>query len=51
MEEKRRGLNISKLKLSDTPISTNDALKGILPIQWSDKILSGEKKLNVTLAK
>lgn len=30
-------------------ISTNEALKDVTPINWSDDVLNGRKKINITL--
>ena len=45
-----RRLDFSKLKFSENIISTEEALKDITPIQWSDEILSGRKKVTITKA-
>lgn len=46
--DERKGyhrLNMSKIKFSDEPISTEEALKDVIPINWSDDVLTGKKKV------
>lgn len=45
-----RRLDLSKLRFSENIISTEEALKDIAPIQWSEEILSGRKKIEITKA-
>ena len=45
-----RRLDFSKLKFSEKTISTEEALKDITPIQWSEDVLSGKKKVTITKA-
>jgi hypothetical protein len=43
-------LDMSKLIFADGFISTEEALKDVTPIEWSDDVLSGKKKVTVTAA-
>lgn len=43
-------LDFSKLNFSEKIISTEEALKDITPIQWPEKVLSGEKQVTITNA-
>ena len=45
-----RRLDFSKLKFSENIKSTEEALKDIVPIQWSEEILSGKKQVTITKA-
>jgi hypothetical protein len=43
-----RGLDLSKLdNRKKIPMSTAEALKDVTPIEWSKKVMSGEKKVTV----
>ena len=47
-----RRLNVEKLKSRITKtISTEEALKDIEPIAWTDEVLSGQRKVNITRRK
>ena len=50
-QNKRRSLDISKLRFSKSELSTEESLKDITPIQWSGDVISGKKNVNVRLAK
>lgn len=46
--DERKGyhrLNMSKIKFYDEPISTEEVLKDVIPINWSDDVLTGKKKV------
>jgi hypothetical protein len=44
-------LDMNKLNCRITEfISTEEALKDVIPIEWSDDVLSGKKKVTVTAA-
>ena len=45
MNQKYKRLDFSKLKHSDEKLSSEDTLKEIEPIQWSEDVLSGKKKV------
>lgn len=36
---------MSKIKLSNEPMSMEEALKDVIPINWSDDVLTGKKKV------
>ena len=38
-------LNLSKLNFSSRSISTEEALRDVIPIQWSNDIISGKKEV------
>lgn len=40
-----RKLDFSKLTFSDKTMSSSEALKDVIPFEWSDEVLSGEKEL------
>lgn len=44
-----RKLDLSKLKSRKRKvISTEDSLRDIVPIQWSDEVISGQKKVVIS---
>lgn len=43
-------INFAKLAFSDTPLSTEDSLKDVIPIPWAKEVLSGAKKAVLTAA-
>ena len=49
MEELREypRLDISKLIFSDHSPTTQEALADIVPFEWSDEVLSGNKKVEI----
>lgn len=38
-------LNLSALNYADKIITSEEALKNVAPLEWSEKVLSGEKKV------
>ena len=44
-----RRLDISKLKFHDEPMSMEESLKDIIPIDWPEDVLSGRR--NVIISK
>jgi hypothetical protein len=53
MSESRREykrLDMSKLVFADRIVPMEEALKDVTPIEWSDDVLSGKKKVVVTNA-
>lgn len=43
----RRKLNFSKLSFSDKIVSSAEALKEVVPIEWSDEVKCGAKKATI----
>ncbi len=43
-------IDFSKLKYSDKPISSADALRDVVPIELSRDVLDGKRQLKVTSA-
>ena len=44
----KRSLNFDKVaKKLTTPMSSEEALKDVVPFNWSKKVLDGEKKITV----
>ena len=40
-------LDFSKLNFNNTPLSTEESLRDISPINWTKEILSGKKKVTL----
>lgn len=38
-------LNLDSLRFSDKVMSSKEALKDVTPIEWSDEVISGERKV------
>lgn len=43
-------INLDKLAFSDTPLSTEDSLRDVVPIPWAEEFRSGTKKAVLTAA-
>ena len=39
-----RRINLDKLAFSDTPLSTEDSLRDVVPMPWAEEVLSGAQK-------
>lgn len=46
-EKQTKPVDINKLKRSNKAISSEEALKDIIPIDWPEEVLRGEKKIVV----
>lgn len=47
-----KGLDVRKIKnRENTIISSKEALKDVVPINWSKNVLSGKKKVTVGMSK
>ena len=46
IEKNKRMLEMRKRIVGS--VSTEEALKGIIPIQWSEEVLNGSKKVTIT---
>ncbi|MBO5564944.1 MAG: hypothetical protein J5965_00870 [Aeriscardovia sp.] len=40
-------LDMSKMIFSDNHPTTQEALKDVVPFEWSDDVLSGKKKIEI----
>ena len=43
-------INFAKLAFSDTPLSTEDSLRDVVPMPWAEEFRSGTKKAVLTAA-
>lgn len=44
-KSKYRRLKLDPLRFSDKVVSSMESLKDIVPIEWSDEVISGERKV------
>lgn len=43
-----RAINFSKLSFAKQPLTTAEAIKDVLPMQWTNEVRSGSAKITMT---